>query len=88
MLTIFNRREVQIFFSFNQCEEAARALELSGIQTHIRTRDRFSPSIFSFGTRERSGIMFQKPDFQYQYTLYVHRRDYDAARDLLGMARR
>ena len=88
MLTIFNRWEVQSFSSFNQCEEVAKALEHSGIQTHIRTRDRFSPSIFSAGSRERSGTMFQNRDFQYQYTLYVHRRDCDTARDLLGLLRR
>ena len=88
MITIFNRREVQVFTSLHRCEEAAKALEGHGIQTHVRARDRFSPSVFSGGSRERSGTMFQNPSVQYQYTLYVRRRDYDAARDLLGLVRR
>ncbi len=85
MLTIFNRREVQVFTSLSRCEAAAKTLERHGIQTHVHARDRFSPSAFSAGSRERSGTMFQSPSVQYSYTLYVHRRDYDAARDLLGL---
>ena len=88
MLTIFNRREVQVFFASEACQKAADALEACGIETHIAVRDRFSPSIFSMGARERSGTLFQNPAYQYQYILYVRRRDYDTARDRLGLARR
>lgn len=85
MLTIFNRREVQIFTSLSRCEQAAETLEHHNIEVSIRTRDRFSPSVFKMGARERSGTAFMNRDVQYQYTLYVHRRDYDTARELLGL---
>lgn len=88
LLTIFRCREVQIFTSISSCEKAAKMLENQGIQAHVRTRDRFSPSIFSTGSRERSGSAFQKSDFQYQYILSVHRRDFDTARELLGLTLR
>lgn len=88
LLTIFRYREVQIFTSINSCEKAATMLENQGIKVYIRTRDRFSPSIFSTGSRERSGSAFQKQDFQYQYILYVHRRDFETARELLGLTLR
>ena len=84
LLTVFNRREVHTFSSIEACEKAAKQLEHCGIKTHIRARDRFSPSVFSTGSRERAGTLFQNPGMQYQYTLYVHRREYDAARELLG----
>ena len=88
VLNIFTRREVQVFSSLGHCEEAARALEGSGIPTQICTRDRFSPSVFSGGSRERSGTFLQKGEAQYQHTLYVHRLDYDAARELLCLTGR
>lgn len=86
MLTVFNRREVQVFFSSARCEEAVSTLEHHGIETHVRVSDRSSPSCLSGGSRERTGTAFMNRDFQYQYFLYVHRRDYDAVRDLLGLA--
>ena len=86
MLTIFNRREVQVFTSLERCEKVAKELDTHNIAVSIRTRDRFSPSVFNMGSRERSGTVFQNRDAQYQYTLYVHRRDYDAAKELLRTA--
>lgn len=88
MLTIFNRREVQMFTSLKRCEQAAETLEQHNIEVSIRVRDRFSPSILGAGTRERTGTAFQNRDVQYQYTLYVHRRDYDTAMDLLRLVHR
>lgn len=87
MLTIFNRRELGVFPGASRCEEAAELLERHGIRTHIRAVDRFSPSVFSGGSRERGGTAFLNQKVQYTYYLYVRRRDYDAARDLLGLAR-
>lgn len=79
------RREVQLFNAIGPCEEAAKALEGCGIETHIRARDRFSPSVFASGSRERTGTAFQNLAYQYQYILYVRRRDYDTAREMLGL---
>lgn len=87
MVTIFNRCEVQVFFSLDRCQEAASMLEGHGIETHIHARDRSSPSVLAAGSRERTGTAFMNRDFQYQYTLYVRRRDYDTARHLLGLSR-
>ena len=87
MVTVFNRREVQVFFSAARCEEAAAALERHGIETHIQARDRFSPSVFAGGARERSGTAFLNRNAQYQYALCVRRKAYETARDLLGMGR-
>ena len=33
--------------------------------------DRTSPSVFSMGTRERSGALFQDPAQSWQYVIYV-----------------
>ena len=38
-----------------------------------------SPSLFSMGTRERTGTTFQKVNYQMLYTIYVRKADYERA---------
>lgn len=38
-----------------------------------------SPSLFSMGTRERTGTTFQKVNCQTIYTIYVRKVDYERA---------
>ena len=47
--------------------------------------DRTSPSVFSMGTRERSGALFQDPAQSWQYVIYVARKDLETARTLTGL---
>ena len=48
--------------------------------------DRTSPSVFSMGTRERSGALFQDPAQEtWQYVIYVARKDLETARALTGL---
>ena len=50
-----------------------------GIGYRTKVRDLSSPSLFSMGTRERTGTTFQKVNCQTIYTIYVRKVDYERA---------
>lgn len=54
-------------------------LEKEGIGYRTKVRDLSSPSLFSMGTRERTGTTFQKVNCQTIYTIYVRKVDYERA---------
>ena len=80
MLPFFNQKRVggllksitipKIHISFRKSRE-------SDIETKVR--DLSSPSLFSMGTRERTGTTFQKVNYQMLYTIYVRKADYERA---------
>ena len=53
--------------------------EKEGIGYRTKVRDLSSPSLFSMGTRERTGTAFQKVNCQTIYTIYVRKADYERA---------
>ncbi len=59
---------------FNQKE-----LVVCSNQSRTKVRDLSSPSLFSMGTRERTGTAFQKVNCQTIYTIYVRKVDYERA---------
>ncbi len=83
MLAPWNRRELAVFSTLSRCEAAAEALRARGIPYRVKVVSRSSPSVFSAGTRERAGTFGQAP-VQETYSLFVHRRDYDAAAAAIG----
>ena len=52
--------------------------------SQVRTMDRTSPSVFSMGTRERGGALFQDPAQSWQYVIYVARKDLKPPAPSLG----
>lgn len=61
MLTPLNRAQLAAVFQQDRCQEIVRILDQHNIPSQVRTMDRTSPSVFSMGTRERSGALFQDP---------------------------
>ena len=51
----------------------------------MKVIDRSSPSVLNPGTRADFGTMGMSPGAQYEYIIYVNKRDYDAARDAAGL---
>lgn len=84
MITIFNRKELRIVFSMKEQMDIREALSNNNIDYYIRTINRMSPSIFSRGTRGRSGSFGQNIDLNYEYIFYVHKKDYDRARHIIN----
>ena len=85
MLTPLNRAQLAAVFQQDRCQEIVRILDQHSIPSQVRTMDRTSPSVFSMGTRERSGALFQDPAQSWQYVIYVARKDLETARALTGL---
>lgn len=83
MIHIFNRKEILITYDLNVLYKAKDILFKNDIQCLTRSfnttmgRGRGSPSIISydFGIRH---------DFSVEYKVYVHRKDYEKAKYLVG----
>lgn len=86
MIHIFNRLELTTLFELDRVEEIRNVLALNNIEHQVRVIDRSSPSIFSMGTRERSGVLFQNLEHNWRYTIYVKRRDFSKAQDCTGIS--
>ena len=83
MITIFNRREVLSTFDMKKQSEARQLLAQNGIKVINRKR----PSPFSAGSRAYTGTFGERLEFEYEYTIYVKKSDYDKASYILGTNR-
>ena len=80
MITVFNRSELTVCGTLEQSPKVSAALEQAGIEYHVASHSRTSPSVFSAGTRERSGTFGQSAADSWTYTIYVKREDLERAR--------
>ena len=79
MLPFFNQKELVVCLNQSQYQKYISLLEKEGIGYRTKVRDLSSPSLFSMGTRERAGTVFQKVNCQTIYTIYVRKVDYERA---------
>ena len=79
MLPFFNQKELVVCSNQSQYQKYTSLLEKEGIGYRTKVRDLSSPSLFSMGTRERTGTTFQKVNYQTLYTIYVRKADYERA---------
>ncbi|HZJ76532.1 MAG TPA: hypothetical protein VFC70_02375 [Oscillospiraceae bacterium] len=84
MITIFNRKELCIVFSMKEQGDIREILSKNNIDYYVKTINRMSPSPFSGGARGRRGSFGINMDWNYQYVFYVHKKDYDTARYIIG----
>ena len=80
MLTLFNRRELITTFSMDAQAGIRGILSQNGIDYRVKTNSHPSGSC----TRGRTGSFGQNADYAYQYTIYVHRNDYEKAQYLIN----
>lgn len=64
--------------------EVKAILSQNKIKYFVRIINRMSPSPFSKGTRARMGSFGQNMDLNYEYIIYVHKKDYEQAKYLIG----
>lgn len=80
MISIFNRKELRITYSMKEQSDIRYALANSKIEYQIKTINRMSASVFSSGSRARSGSFGQNKDLDIEYIFYVRKVDYDNAK--------
>ena len=76
MITIFNRKEVKITRRMEECFEICNLLASNGIPTATRTN-----SMTNLG-RSR-GIPGIDTNYANEYRIYVHRKNYEEATNIL-----
>ena len=85
MLAIWNRRELVTVLTMQEQSDILSALRDAGLDYTVKAIDRSSPSALNPGTRADFGTMGMSSGAQYEYIIYVNKRDYDAARDAAGL---
>lgn len=77
MITIFNRREVAITFSMTEQVRIRERLAARHIRYVVRVVSRNQH-------RGRIGGFGQNMDINNEYIIYVHKKDYELTRGILG----
>ena len=80
MLTLFNRRELITTFSMEKQAKVRDILSQNGIGYRVKTNSHSSGTY----ARGRTGSHGLNADHAYQYTIYVHRNDYEKAQYLIN----
>lgn len=79
MITIFNRKKVFTSFSMESQAEIRNLLDNNGIRHYVKVVNRRSASPFGSDTRSRTGSFGENFPYTYEYTIYVHKKDYALA---------
>ncbi|MDR7870421.1 MAG: hypothetical protein RIN55_06165 [Tissierellaceae bacterium] len=84
MITIFNRKELYLTYSMSEQAKIRDKLSQGNIKHYVRTINRMSPSTFASGRRSRTGSYGQNMDLNYEYIIYVHKKDYEQAKYVIN----
>lgn len=85
MINILNRKELGITYSIEEQAKIRKVLSQNKIDYSVKVKNRKSPSLFATGTRARTGTFGEKLEFEYEYIIYVYKKDYEEACFLTGM---
>ena len=83
MIMIFNRKELIVTASMKKQEEVREVLSKNHIPYEVKTVNRSSGSALGGRTRAVTGTFGEKPEFMYEYILYVKKEDYEEAVSLI-----
>lgn len=59
-------------------------LSQNNVEYSVRVINRMSPSSFASGIRSRAGSFGQNMDLNYEYIIYVHKKDYEEAKYVIN----
>ena len=83
MLTIFNRQELIITTNMNRQADIRIILSQNEIEYTVKTTNLQSPTAIG-SCRGKRGSFGSNQDCSYEYKIYVHKKDYDRAKWLIG----
>lgn len=83
MITLFNRRKLLSTFDMQQQGNVKMLLGQNNIDFFSKVINMKSPSPFSAGSRCRTGSFGENPAMAYEYIIYVKKKDYAKALNIL-----
>ena len=83
MLNIFNRRELLTTFSIEEQDRVRDILARDHIDYQVKAVNPSARSTWASSGRARTGSFGMDMDCAYQYSIYVHKKDYARAQSLL-----
>ena len=83
MVTIFNRRELILTLSMERQAEVCAILSTNGIDYQVKTTNLKNQQTLD-SRRAHAGSSGIFSDHSYEYKIYVHKRDYEKAKYLIG----
>ena len=82
MLTIFNRKELIVTMDIHRQAEIRDVLAQNGINYTVKTKNLQNSGALGI-QRGYTGNMGIDQSHSYEYKIYVHKKDYEAARGLI-----
>lgn len=82
MLTIFNRKELIVTMDIHLQAEIRDVLAQNGIDYTVKTKNLQNSGVLD-SQRGHTGNMGIDQSYSYEYKIYVHKKDYEAARELI-----
>ena len=85
MITVWNRRSVSIGFDMQKCAQVRECLAQNHIDYTYKVRNQMGSWAGREGTvRGRTGSFGQSLELMYEYEVFVHQKDLEQAKYLLG----
>ena len=85
MIALWNRRELTTTWDMGSQAEICRILEEHGIPCTVRAESPQTTNFFGASQRSRTGSFGIRPEYSYQYKIYVHKKDYEQACYVLSL---
>ena len=82
MLTIFNRKELIVTIDIHRQAEIRDVLAQNDIDYTVKTKNLQNSGALD-SQRGHTGNMGIDQSYSYEYKIYVHKKDYEAARELI-----
>ena len=82
MIAVWNRKELISTFSMKQQSDVRDILAANNIDYVYKVTDRNSPAAIG-DMRARTGTLGQNLDIAKEYSIYVHKADFEKAKELL-----
>lgn len=86
MITIFNRREVALTYSMDEQARIRENLSANGIDYKYRVIDITDHDV-TVSKRAKAGSLGYNLNYTKEYAIYVHKKDYEAAKSLIERGR-
>lgn len=82
MITIFNRQELVVTMDMNRQAEIRDLLASHNIEYVIKTIN-LQDTHLTGNKRNKTGSIGIKKEYSYEYRIFVHKRDYEKAKNFL-----